>query len=51
MHFVLGAAAFEQLWYVQERGFERAEIARLTGWIGMTAGWSGSESEFPRAGS
>jgi MFS family permease len=42
MHFVLGAAAFEQLWYVQERGFERAEIARLTGWIGMTAGVMGN---------
>ena len=42
MHFVLGAAAFEQLWFVQERGFERAEIARLTGWIGMTAGVLGN---------
>ena len=29
LHFVLGAAAFDQLWLVQERGFERAEIARL----------------------
>ena len=33
-HFILGASAFEQLWYVEERGFERAEIARYTGWIG-----------------
>ncbi len=42
LHFVLGAAAFDQLWYVQERGFERAEIARLSGWIGMTAGVLGN---------
>ena len=39
---MLGAAAFDQLWYVQERGFERAEIARLSGWIGMTAGVLGN---------
>ena len=42
MHFVLGAATFDQLWYVQERGFERAEIARMTGWIGMVAGMLGN---------
>ena len=42
LHFVLGAAAFDQLWYVQERGFERAEIARLTGWIGMVGGILGN---------
>ncbi len=42
MHFVLGAAAFDQLWYVQERGFERGEIARLSGWIGMCAGVLGN---------
>jgi MFS family permease len=42
LHFVLGAAAFDQLWYVQERGFERAEIARISGWIGMTAGVLGN---------
>ena len=41
-HFVLGAAAFEQLWFVQERGFERAEIARLTGWVGGAAGVAGN---------
>jgi MFS family permease len=41
-HFVLGAAAFDQLWLVQERGFERAEIARLTGWIGMAGGVLGN---------
>jgi MFS family permease len=42
MHFVLGAAAFDQLWYVKERGFERAEIAQMTGWIGMIAGVLGN---------
>jgi MFS family permease len=42
LHFVLGAATFDQLWYVQERGFERAEIARLTGWIGMAGGILGT---------
>jgi MFS family permease len=42
MHFVLGAASFDQLWYVHERGFERAEIARMTGWIGMIAGVLGN---------
>jgi hypothetical protein len=42
VHFLLGAAAFDQLWLVQERGFERAEIARISGWIGMTGGVLGS---------
>ncbi len=41
-HFILGAAAFEQLWFVQERGFDRSEILRLTGWIGMVAGVAGN---------
>ncbi|MGI9592101.1 MAG: spinster family MFS transporter [Myxococcota bacterium] len=42
LHFVLGAAAFDQLWLVQERGFERAEIARLTGMIGIVGGILGN---------
>jgi MFS transporter, Spinster family, sphingosine-1-phosphate transporter len=42
LHFVIGAAAYEQLWFVQERGFERAEIARMTGWISMFAGVLGN---------
>jgi hypothetical protein len=33
---------YDQLWYVQERGFERAEIARITGWIAMCAGVLGN---------
>lgn len=41
-HFVLGASTFDQLWYVQERGFERAEIAQITGWIGISAGILGN---------
>lgn len=41
-HFILGASAFDQLWLVQERGFERAEIARLSGWIGGAAGVAGN---------
>ena len=42
LHFILGAATFDQLWFVQERGFERAEIAVLTGWIAMIAGLIGN---------
>ncbi len=41
-HFILGAATFDQLWYVQERGFDRAEIAQITGWIGIIAGLLGN---------
>jgi MFS family permease len=42
LHFILGAAAFDQLWFVQERGFERAYIARTTGWIATFAGVLGT---------
>jgi len=41
-HFILGAATFDQLWYVEDRGFDRAEIAQITGWIGITAGILGN---------
>jgi predicted MFS family arabinose efflux permease len=41
-HFILGAATFDQLWYVEERGFERAQIAQITGWIGIIAGLLGN---------
>ena len=41
-HFILGAAAFDQLWYVQERGFDRAYIAQMTGWIGVAGGVLGN---------
>ena len=41
-HIVLGACGFEQLWLVQERGYERSEIAQLVGWIGVFAGLTGN---------
>jgi MFS transporter, Spinster family, sphingosine-1-phosphate transporter len=42
VHFVLGAAAFDQLWLVRERGFERAEIAIISGLISVLAGVAGN---------
>lgn len=42
LHFILGAAAFDQLWFVEERGFERAYIAQTTGWIAAGAGVLGN---------
>jgi len=41
-HFVLGAAAYDQLWYVRELGFDRARIAQQAGWIGMAGGILGN---------
>ena len=41
-HIVLGASGFEQLWLVQERGYERSQIAQLVGWIGVFAGLMGN---------
>ena len=42
VHFLLGAAAFDQLWLVRERGFDRAEIAILSGLISVVAGVAGN---------
>lgn len=42
VHFVLGAAAFDQLWLVRERGFDKAEIAILSGMISCVAGVAGN---------
>jgi MFS family permease len=42
VHFVLGAAAFDQLWLVRERGFDKAEIAILSGVISVFAGVAGN---------
>ena len=42
LHIAVGAAAFDQLWFVQERGYERAEIAKLTGFMTVVAGIAGS---------
>lgn len=41
-HFILGAATFDQLWYVQERGFDRTEIAEATAWLGFFGGIMGN---------
>jgi len=41
-HFILGAAAFDQLWFANERGFERAEIAVRSGWIAACGGIIGN---------
>ncbi len=42
VHFILGAAAFDQLWLVQERGFERAEIAQISGLLAVVGGIAGN---------
>jgi MFS family permease len=42
VHFVLGAAGFDQLWLVRERGFDKAEIAILSGVISVFAGIAGN---------
>ena len=41
-HFIPGAATFEQLWFVQERGFDRSEIAELSGWLAFAGGIAGN---------
>jgi MFS family permease len=41
-HVSLGAATFEQLWFVQERGFDRTEIAELSGWLAFAGGIAGN---------
>tara|TARA_B100000963_G_scaffold69142_1_gene57571 strand:+ start:5810 stop:7120 length:1311 start_codon:yes stop_codon:yes gene_type:complete len=38
----LGAASFEQLWFVEERGFDRHDIARKTAGIAISAGIIGN---------
>ena len=42
VHFVLGAGVFEQLWLVEERGFERQYIAVVTGWLFLVGGVAGN---------
>jgi MFS family permease len=41
-HFILGAAAFDQIWLVAERGFERGEILRISGWLSLIGGIAGN---------
>ena len=40
--FALGASTFDQLWLVQERGFDRNEISQKTAWIAILAGIFGN---------
>ena len=40
--FFIGAAFFEQLWFVQERGFDRSEIAEVAAWYAIFGGVSGT---------
>ena len=40
LHVIIGAGYFDQLWFVQERGFQRDDIAKLTGFMGLTGGVS-----------
>ena len=42
VHITLGGLNFDQLWLVQERGYDRAEIATLTGIIVLIAGVGGN---------
>ncbi|HMT43073.1 MAG TPA: MFS transporter [Chakrabartia sp.] len=42
IHFAVGAASFDQLWFVQERGFDRAEIAKITGLLTVVGGVAGN---------
>ena len=42
VHGMFGATAFDQLWYVQERGYDRALIAQTTGWFGVAGGVLGN---------
>ena len=37
-NFILGALAFDQLWMVNDKGFDRAEILIITGTIGLPGG-------------
>ena len=42
VHFMFGATTFDQLWYVEERGYDRALIAQTTGWFGVVGGVTGN---------
>jgi MFS family permease len=41
-HFILGAAVFDQIWFVQERGFDKNEILKYTGYASMFGGAAGN---------
>tara|TARA_B110000444_G_scaffold221563_1_gene223007 strand:- start:2350 stop:3654 length:1305 start_codon:yes stop_codon:yes gene_type:complete len=42
LHVFIGAGYFDQLWFVQERNFDRDEIAKLTGLMGLSGGLIGT---------
>ena len=42
LHVFIGAGYFDQLWFVQERNFDRDEIAKLTGLMGLSGGIIGT---------
>ena len=39
---LMGATTFEQLWFVEERGFDRNEIAGITAWMAISGGLVGN---------
>ncbi len=39
---LIGATVFDQLWFVQERGFDRNEIAGITAWLAIAGGLIGN---------
>ena len=39
---LMGANTFEQLWFVEERGFDRNEIAAITAWMAISGGLIGN---------
>ena len=41
-HFILGAMTFDQPWFVNERGFEKAEILRYSGLLAAAGGILGN---------
>lgn len=42
VNFVLGATVFDQLWLVNDKGFDRSEILLISGSIGLPAGILGT---------
>ena len=42
MNLAIGSMAFDQLWLIEERGFERAQIAGITGWFIIVSGTIGT---------
>ena len=42
LHVFIGAGYSDQLWFVQERGFDRDEIAKLTGMMSLSGGLIGT---------